>query len=153
MSTNFFNTRSGQYIALGGAAIVGVVFVVWYLKKQAKEAGEAVGGLLTGNNELTKGTPYEGAGVAGTLGAGANAISGGKLQDLGEWLGGKTFDLVSWFKGDPGPENLYYSVLFADGSKHAIGSQQIDSDGRFTYNGKQYRLGVNSSGKNYAVQL
>ena len=85
--------------------------------------------------------------------AAVNSTLGGAPASIGEWLGGKTFDLVSWFKGDPGPENLYYSVLFADGSKHAIGSQQIDSDGHFTYNGKSYRMGVNSSGKNYAVQL
>ena len=39
-------------------------------------------------------TAYEGAGAVGTLGAAANAASGGYLATLGQWLGGAVFDIT-----------------------------------------------------------
>lgn len=162
MSEKFFNTKSGQYIALGVAGIAGVVFVVWYFKKQAKEALDAAAGLVTGDNAITKNqtnlsgeklTDYEGKGVLGTLGAAANSISGGSLASLGQWLGGKTFDVVQWVKGEKPPSNLTYIILFADGSKRAVDSNAIDSNGYFSFEGRPYRLGLNSASEQYAVAL
>lgn len=82
-------------LALG----VGVVVLVVYLlgRQLVKDVGGAVGGVVSGNNALTQGTPYQGAGIAGTLGAGANAASGGTLQTVGEKIGGWLYD---WFNED-----------------------------------------------------
>lgn len=40
------------------------------------------------------GTPYEGAGVLGTLGGTVNAASGGVLQSWSESLGGWLYDVM-----------------------------------------------------------
>jgi hypothetical protein len=92
---NILKTKEGQWLAVGLVAAV-VVYVL------AKRTLKAAGGVLSGNNALTAGTPYQGTGLAGTLGAGANVVSGGALQSLGEWLGGKAADLHDYFTGsDP----------------------------------------------------
>jgi hypothetical protein len=83
----------------GGAllllAAVGA-FVAWRLVK-----GGA--GLVTGHNAITENatnaegeavTAYEGAGIVGTVGATANAASGGRLASWGESLGSWVFDLT-----------------------------------------------------------
>lgn len=79
-------------IGVGGLALVAVALYL-FAKGQAKEAAAAAGGLVSGNNALTRGTVYEGAGIAGTLGAAANSASGGLLESFGSWLGGKAADL------------------------------------------------------------
>lgn len=76
-----------------GVAIVGVV-AYFIVKRAAGAAAESAVGLLTGDNALTEGTPYQRAGVFGTLGAAANAASGGHLQSIGEALGGWVYDLT-----------------------------------------------------------
>ena len=91
-------TIEGQYVVLGLVALV----VVYYVGKKVvgaagAAAGAAVdtaGGLLSGNNALTQGTPYQGAGLAGTLGAAANTVSGGALSSIGETIGGWLADLT-----------------------------------------------------------
>ena len=86
-------------IALAGVATLGLVGV-WLFKGPGA-------GLLSGDNALTRSatnadgervTAYEGAGPLGTLGAAANAASGGYLSSFGQWLGGKAADL---FQPDP----------------------------------------------------
>ena len=83
-------TENPLVIAIAAAGAVAVVAYV--LKQYGKAAAEAVGGAVSGNNAITRGTPYQGAGVAGTVGAATNAASGGALQrageSLGEWLYG-----------------------------------------------------------------
>jgi hypothetical protein len=73
--------------------VVGLVVVYYVLKKILPVAG----GLVTGNNVITQNQTdaqgntvdaYQGAGVLGTLGAGANSASGGWLASLGESIGG-----------------------------------------------------------------
>lgn len=76
-----------------GVAIVGVV-AYFIVKRATGAAVETAVGVVTGDNALTKGTPYQGAGVLGTLGAAANAASGGHLQSIGESLGGWIYDLT-----------------------------------------------------------
>jgi hypothetical protein len=81
-----------------GIAIVGVVG--YFIVKRAAGAAavaatDAAVGVITGNNALTAGSPYEGAGVLGTLGAAANAASGGVLQRVGESIGGFVFDVFN----------------------------------------------------------
>ena len=83
-----------QFIYLGGAAIVGVIALYILGKKAVVAAADAGAGIVTGTNALTKDTPYQDKGIVGTLGAAANAASGGALQQFGEWLGGKTYDLL-----------------------------------------------------------
>lgn len=60
--------------------IGGVVFVGFLLRNQAAAAVEAVA-------NVNEGTPFEGAGVVGTLGNAANTASGGLLADIGSGIG------------------------------------------------------------------
>jgi hypothetical protein len=94
-------TKEGQWVVLG----IGAALVVYFLVRQTIKAGKAVvdtaGGALSGKNALTQGTPYYGSGVAGTLGAGANVVSGGVLESIGDWLGGKAADLHDYLSGAP----------------------------------------------------
>jgi hypothetical protein len=83
----------GLALLAGGAALL--VFVVYYVgKKTLTAAASTAGGIVSGNNALTQGTPYQGAGIAGTLGAATNVASGGVLGNFGSWLGDK---LADWF--------------------------------------------------------
>lgn len=93
-TASFLNSKAGQYAALGVVAVIGVVVLYKFLKGELTAAATFAGSLVTGNNALTQGTPYQGAGVAGTLGAATNVASGGALQSVGEWLGGSIFDLT-----------------------------------------------------------
>jgi hypothetical protein len=87
-------------VVLLGLGIIAVL-VVYYVAKNAiggaVAAGGAVvnaaGGVLSGNNALTTGTPYQGAGVLGTAGAAANSVSGGLFQSIGDWIGGTAADI------------------------------------------------------------
>lgn len=67
----------------------------------AEEVGKQTVGLVTGDNVITQNqhnfdgtaqTAYQGAGIAGTLGAATNSVSGGALSSVGEYIGGKIFD-------------------------------------------------------------
>lgn len=89
-------TKEGQWVVLGLVA----AFAVYYL---AKKILPQAGGLVTGNNAITQNqtdaqgnavTAYQGAGVAGTLGAAANSASGGILSSIGEWIGSKVADVT-----------------------------------------------------------
>lgn len=80
------NTKNPFVVAIAAGAAVAVLAYV--LKQYGKAAAEAAGGVVSGNNAITRGTPYAGAGVAGTVGAATNAASGGVLQRAGESLGG-----------------------------------------------------------------
>jgi len=91
-------TKEGQWVVLGLVALV----IVYYVGKKvlgaagqaAGAAASAAGGVLSGNNSLTQGTPYQGAGVAGTLGAATNTVSGGALADFGNWISGQIADVT-----------------------------------------------------------
>jgi hypothetical protein len=83
-------TKEGQWVVLGLVAVAVVYYIGKHVISGAVAAGGAVadaaGGVLSGNNRLTQGTPYEGDGVLGTLGAATNTVSGGALQSIGEWF-------------------------------------------------------------------
>jgi hypothetical protein len=72
-----------QLYVVGGVAIVGAGLLLWGATRLVSKATDTAGGVLSGNNELTAGTAYEGKGVVGTLGAAANTITGGFLGSLG----------------------------------------------------------------------
>jgi len=85
-------------LILGAAGAV--LLLLAYL---TPKVGQVAGGIISGDNALTQGatnsqgekvTAYLGAGFAGTAGAAANEASGGTLASLGEWLGGKAYDLT-----------------------------------------------------------
>jgi hypothetical protein len=92
--------------AEGGAVLLVVAlvaFVAWRVVKAAPEVAKAAGGLVTGDNAVTQSatnaqgehvSAYEGQGIAGTLGAAANAASGGHLASWGEDLGSWFYDLT-----------------------------------------------------------
>jgi len=90
-------------IPLAIAAIALIGFVYWLGKKTIKDTADLAGSIATGNNALTQNqtdasgntvTAYQGAGIAGTLGAAANSVSGGTLASAGEALGGWLYDLT-----------------------------------------------------------
>lgn len=84
--------------------------------------------------DINKGTPYEGGGVVGTLGNLTNQVLGGAPQAIGEALG-------SAFAPDESGANLTYAFTFPDGTRGAVNSNAVDSQGYFNYSGThaQYR--------------
>lgn len=134
-------------LALGAAVVLAVAYFV--LRKTVGDIAKGAGGLLTGDNALTKGTAYEGAGIAGTLGAGANAISGGLLAQVGSWIGDKAFNA---FNPSKDRDMLTYLLIFPDGAKHAVNGSDVDDAGYFRYkDGKRYRVVVNQANQNVAI--
>lgn len=77
-------------IALG--IVAGVVYFLG--RRVVVDAAAAAGGVVSGHNALTVGTPYEGKGVIGTLAGAANTASGGSLRSIGEALGGWIYDVT-----------------------------------------------------------
>ena len=77
----------GYAVLLGVGAVV-FVGLFLFLKSQAKQAAAAIA-------DVNKGTPYEGTGVAGTLGNAANQVSGGALAAEGTNLGGWLYGLLN----------------------------------------------------------
>jgi hypothetical protein len=86
---SLLNTKAAMVAA---AVAVGAAALYLIGRKTAAAAADTAAGIVTGENALTEGTPYEGAGILGTVGAGFNAASGGYLQAIGEQLGGWTFE-------------------------------------------------------------
>jgi hypothetical protein len=88
-----FKSVEGQWVALGLVAVTVVYFIGRSVLKGAADAAVATaqtaGGVVSGNNALTAGTPYQGAGIAGTLGAVANTASGGLFESIGDWIADK----------------------------------------------------------------
>jgi hypothetical protein len=81
---------------LVAAAVAGLA--LWAVYHYGKKAAT---GILTGDNALTRNavdwngnreTAYQGVPVLGTLGAGANAATGGALASVGDWLGSTFYD-------------------------------------------------------------
>lgn len=93
--TKLLNTEAGKWATI---IVVGAGVAYLIARKTATEATEVatevVSGIVTGDNALTKDTPYEGAGILGTLGSVFNKASGGTFQRWGEALGGWTYDLL-----------------------------------------------------------
>ena len=77
-------------LGIGLAILAGGLYLL--TRTALKDAAGAVGGLVSGDNAITRGTPYQGAGVPGTLGAATNAASGGLLERFGGWLGRTVYD-------------------------------------------------------------
>jgi hypothetical protein len=78
--------------AIGAGIVVAVAYFV--IKRAGVEAAKSAVGIVSGDNALTHGTPYENKGVVGTVAAAANRASGGYLQSIGESLGGWVYDVT-----------------------------------------------------------
>jgi len=78
--------------AIAAAVVLGVGYFV--AKTVFKFAAAQAGGVVSGRNAITEGTPYAGAGIVATPAAIADAASGGILSSLGGWIGGKVYDLT-----------------------------------------------------------
>jgi hypothetical protein len=103
--------------------------------------------------------------LGAVLGVGYLAYKGTKL--VGEATGAAysgavnwTSDLLtSWFGPDLTGTNVYHTVTFPDGSRHAVGADRVDSSGKFVWTGYpmgsqapvNYQLGQNSAGMWFAV--
>ena len=69
--------------------------------------------------------------------------------DFGASLG---LSLYDWINPGAGVgENVYYTVTFRDGSRHAVPSGTVASDGSFVYGGNSYVLKLDATGNRYAV--
>ena len=160
---------SGEQEALvtwAGLGLVGALvlyFVVKYgLPKLAGGVASGAADTLNSvnqnlsNNDLTNdqtdfagdSVDYSGHGAISTLGAEANAISGGSLASAGESIGGALFD---WWHPNAAGAGVTYIVQFPDGSKHAVNDTSVDGNGVFQYQGVNYKLGV-VNGQKIAVQ-
>jgi hypothetical protein len=129
-------------LAIGAVLLIALVY--YLARKTLSDAAGAVGGVISGDNLLTQGTPYQATGIAGTLGAAANVVSGGSLQAIGEAVS-------SWFSPSYDDDGLFYITLFSDGQRHSVPGSTVDKDGYFTYQGKRYRLGYNNGNQRVAV--
>lgn len=139
-------------VAVGVALLLGVAYLL--IRKGIIEVAGAAGGVLSGNNALTEGTAYQDKGVAGTLGAGADAILGGFPSWLGEAIGGTAADakeaLSQFFNPSAGGADVFFTVTFPDGARHAIASNLVSKTGGFTYSGKAYQIFDDAAGKHFA---
>jgi len=79
-------------LAAGVALVIGVVYFLG--GKTLKAAAQIAGGIVSGNNALTEGTVYQGAGILGTLGSAANEASGGFFETTGSKIGGWVYDVL-----------------------------------------------------------
>jgi hypothetical protein len=97
-------------LALIGAGLIVGGYLLWKATQVAK-------GIVTNDNALTRSatdangnavTAYKETTVpvVGTLGAAANAASGGYLASFGEWLGNTTFDVLHPHAFDNNPTLL-----------------------------------------------
>ncbi|WP_290516903.1 hypothetical protein [Alcanivorax sp.] len=93
-----------QFYIAGAVAVVGVGALVWLGKKGAEAAVDTVEGIASGDNAMTEGTPYQGAGVLGTLGAGMNKLLGGAPEAIG--TSEALSDFIWWAFGDEPDMNL-----------------------------------------------
>lgn len=102
--------------------ILGVVAIVAFevLKNAVGAASKAVvntagatvdaASQFATGNLATAGTPYQGTGIVGEIGAGTNAILGGLPSDLGTWIGGKIADYTQQSATDQSSTNNPYSA-------------------------------------------
>lgn len=129
------NALKTETLLIGGGLLVAVIVAAKLLPKAAKEAG----GLITGNNFITgnafdasggRTTAYQGAGVAGTLGAATNAASGGFFASMGDWLGGSLYDLTH---ADPlaAPINTSPPSLAAANDRYSQGGNASSGSGSY----------------------
>jgi hypothetical protein len=102
-------------LVLAGAAVAVLLLVYYLAKKTIGAVVDTAGGVVSGNNPLTAGTPYAGAGVAGTLGAGVNVASGGFFESVGSHIGGWIYDLTH-LDATPAPTPIMLSPAPATGS-------------------------------------
>lgn len=79
-------------LAMGAAIVRGVVYLLG--RQTVKDVGRAAGAAASAVANINEGTPYDGAGVVGTLGNAANALSGGLLARLGGWIGRGLYDVT-----------------------------------------------------------
>jgi hypothetical protein len=157
MSTVKLSGEQTMLVTWVGLGLVGAVvlyFVVKYgLPKLAGGAASGAADTLNavnqglGNNDLTtsqtdfggSSVDYSGHGVVSTLGAEANAISGGTLASAGEGIGGALFN---WWNPNAAGAGVTYIVQFPDGSKHAVNDTSIDGNSQFSYGGVRYKFGT-----------
>lgn len=101
-AVNNLTKQNPLVLAVAGVAILAGLYYIGReatkdaysgAKTVAGDVGETVGGVFTGNNAITRDTPYQGGGVLGTLGAATNGILGGVPQKVGEKIGGWAFDI------------------------------------------------------------
>lgn len=84
-----------QFMFAAAAVVVGGGLVIYLGRQAVSAAADTAGGILSGNNDLTRDTVYEDKGVLGTLGAAANTMSGGSLEKVGSAIGGWLFDRLN----------------------------------------------------------
>ena len=129
------------YAVLAVVGVAGAAFVWWKwgdsLKKVVTE---------TLNPLSDKNAAYQGASAA----VDAVAQLFGADPDPEGTIGTKLFN---WTHPDSVDENLFYTIKFPDGSKHAIGSTSVAGDGTFSYQDVRYKLFVDPAGNKVAQRV
>ena len=99
------NLSKQNPLLLAGGVVLVVGALYYFARKAAGDVADAVqtataktaetiADVATGNNAVTRDTPYEGTGLPGTIGAATNDLLGGVPQRAGEYLGGWVYDLL-----------------------------------------------------------
>ena len=70
--------------------------------------------------------------------------------EIGNSIGGTLYEWLH--PTDAGPDT-YYTVLFPDGSKHAVHATDVDRYGAFNFDGSAYTLRVDNKMQRVAVLL
>lgn len=80
-------------------------------------------------------------------------LPGNVLQSLANAGADLSQGLFDWLNPNVGGPTISYMVNFADGTRAAIGNDQLDQTGHFTYGGTSYVLKDDSAGKHWAVPV
>jgi hypothetical protein len=122
--------KTETMLIVGGVAVIGLL-----LAKALPSAVKGAGGLITGNNAITQNatdangnpvTAYQGAGIFGTLGAGANAALGGAPASGGSSFGSWLFDLFDTKDYTSVPSTAASLDKWSQGGNATTGSGSID---------------------------
>lgn len=123
----FQNLTKNPYTGLVIAGAVAALVVYYIIKNSAGAVASAASGVLSGNNALTQGTDYQGAGVLGTLGAATDKVGGGIFSSIGESIGGGLYSLFGTDYNPNAPASSTNSTV--PGSSDAATSQNHGATG------------------------
>lgn len=70
--------------------------------------------------------------------------------EIGRAIGGSLYE---WLNPYDRRQDVFYTVLFPTGQRHAIRSDYVDSAGRFNYNGQRYTMRVRADRVRVAVPV
>lgn len=128
-------TQKKATVIIGVVGLAGAAYAIYRL----------IDGLLNPN----RGTAFEGTGPIGTLGNVVDKTLGGAPSAVGGAIGRKLYDLIH--SSEEIDDITYLFTIIPGDKKGAVNSHDVQSNGRFEYNGKTYVLKIDEDGKKFAV--